>query len=49
MKKVLLALILVALVLVPATAATDGAAKSDLAVGLNLWYQYRCRCTVSYG
>jgi hypothetical protein len=36
MKKVLLALILVALVLVPATAATDGAAKSDLAVGLNL-------------
>jgi hypothetical protein len=36
MKKVLLALILVALVLVPATAATDGVAKSDLAVGLNL-------------
>ncbi len=36
MKKVLLALILVALILVPVTAATGGAAKSDLAVGLNL-------------
>jgi hypothetical protein len=36
MKKVLLALILVALIVVPVTAATGGAAKSDLAVGLNL-------------
>ncbi|NCC11268.1 MAG: hypothetical protein EOM31_12405, partial [Bacteroidia bacterium] len=31
-----LALILVALIVVPVTAATGGAAKSDLAVGLNL-------------
>jgi len=36
MKKVLLALILVALVLVPAAAATERASKTDLAVGLNL-------------
>lgn len=36
MKKVLLALILVALVLVPVTAATEGVSKSDFAVGLNL-------------
>ena len=36
MKKVLLALILVALVLVPVTAATERASKTDLAVGLNL-------------
>lgn len=36
MKKVLLALILVTLVLVPATAATEGVSKSDFAVGLNL-------------
>ncbi|MEA5027541.1 MAG: hypothetical protein VB056_01570 [Sphaerochaeta associata] len=36
MKKVVLALILVALILVPATAATEGASRSDFAVGLNL-------------
>ncbi|MGE4583494.1 MAG: hypothetical protein AB7C91_02510 [Sphaerochaeta sp.] len=36
MKKVLLALILVALVLIPVAAATEGTAQTDLAIGLNL-------------